>query len=164
MRDAIEPPVTVTSVAMKSAEASDNVKVIVSVSPDLSVAEPLREIVTEGTVVSVVRFRIELHDELSLPATSATAFGPIQSDAFPLATFAVGVNVAVYVDPEPPRFESEPVEALEGHRTTSSRVNPVTDSENVKVIVSVWPALIVPVPALVIEETVGSTPSTLCVA
>ena len=61
------------------------------------------------------------------------------------------------------RLESSPVDAPEGQRTTSLSENPVTDSENAKVMVSVWPAFMTPVAARVML-TDGTTPSTLCAA
>jgi hypothetical protein len=48
------PPETVMSPTTKSVAASDNVKVIVSVWPDLSVPEPVRASETEGAVVSTL--------------------------------------------------------------------------------------------------------------
>ena len=48
------PPMTVTSPDTKSVEDSDSVKVIVSVSPDLSVPLPERAIDTVGAVVSTL--------------------------------------------------------------------------------------------------------------
>ena len=89
------PPEKVISPTTKVVEASDNVKVIVSVWPIFKAPEPVRTSDTVGTFVSIVRFSVGLQEILAVPATSVKAFGPMHSDALPLLTSAVGVNVAV---------------------------------------------------------------------
>jgi len=91
----IVPPETVMSPVTKLDDASERVNVMVSVCPDFNVPDPARVMVTVGTVVSVLMVRADVHDVFSFPATSANVFGPIHNAAVPLATFAVGVNVAV---------------------------------------------------------------------
>jgi hypothetical protein len=54
VNDESVPPETVMSPTAKSVAASDNVKVIVSVWPDLSVPEPVRTSDTVGEVVSTL--------------------------------------------------------------------------------------------------------------
>jgi hypothetical protein len=157
------PPEKVMSPTTKVDEASDNVKVIVSVWPIFSAPEPVRISDTVGTFVSVVRFSVGLQEILAVPGMSVKAFGPIHKDELPLLTSAVGVNVAVYELPEPARFVSDPGVAFVGQRSTSAREKSLTDSENVNVIVSVWPARIVPDPERAIDETVGAVVSTFCV-
>jgi hypothetical protein len=153
------PPETVTSPTTKSEEDSDNVNVIVSVWLAFNVPDPVRAIAMVGTTESIDRLSAELHDVLALPAASTTALGPTHRAAVPLAVFAVGVNVAVYVEPEPERFDKVPLVADDGQRCTSASSNPVTGSLKVNVIVSVWPARIVPDPdrvGIVIDGAVVS--------
>ena len=54
VRAPMVPPVTVMSPTTKSVAASDSVKVIVSVCPDLSVPDPVRASDTVGEVVSTL--------------------------------------------------------------------------------------------------------------
>jgi hypothetical protein len=54
VNDESVPPETVMSPTAKSVAASDNVKVIVSVWPDLSVPDPVRASDTVGEVVSTL--------------------------------------------------------------------------------------------------------------
>ena len=89
------PPDTVMSPATKLEDASESVNVMVSVWPDFNVPDPARVMVMVGTVVSVLMVRADVHDVFSFPATSANEFGPTHNAAVPLATLAVGVNVAV---------------------------------------------------------------------
>jgi hypothetical protein len=89
------PPDTVMSPATKLEDASESVNVMVSVWPDFNVPDPARVMVMVGTVVSVLMVRDDVHDVFSFPARSANVFGPTHSAAVPLATLAVGVNVAV---------------------------------------------------------------------
>jgi hypothetical protein len=60
----IAPPVTLMSSDAKFVAASDNVNVIVSVSPVLSVPKPEREIDTVGAVVSTVTELVEAAERL----------------------------------------------------------------------------------------------------
>jgi hypothetical protein len=73
-------------------------------------------------------------------------------DAVPVAE-AVGVNVAVYVVPEPANDDNVPPATV-----TSANSKFVDDSDNVNVMVSVCPADTVVVPALVMV-TVGTVAS-----
>lgn len=59
VRAPIVPPVTVMSSAAKVVDASDNVKVTVSVSPNFSVPEPARVNDTVGAVVSTLTTNAE---------------------------------------------------------------------------------------------------------
>lgn len=90
-----------------------------------------------GRLVSTDMLRAELQDEFALPAASVTALGPTQMFALPLFVSAVGVNTAVYVVPEPLKLPNDPLSADDGHRWISVSSNPVTDSENVNVMVTV---------------------------
>ena len=60
--------------------------------------------------------------------------------------------------PDPERLDNVPVPPL-GHRTTSDNSNPATLSLNVKVTVTVSPALSFAVPTRAILDTVGAVVS-----
>jgi hypothetical protein len=64
------PPDTVMSPTAKLDEASDSVKVMISVWPDLRDSEPARAMVTVGAVVSIVMELVDA-DERLLDASTA---------------------------------------------------------------------------------------------
>jgi hypothetical protein len=68
---------------------------------------------------------------LSLPAASVNPPAATEIEPVPSA-FAVGVNVAVYDEPEPDRADRVPPETV-----TSPTAKSDDDSDNVKVIVTV---------------------------
>jgi hypothetical protein len=89
---------------------------------------------------------------LLFPAWSVNLFDVTESDAVP-EVFAVGVKVPVYEVPEPEWVPSVPPVTV-----TSPDTKSVEDSDSVKVIVSVWPVLSVPLPERAIV-TVGNAVS-----
>ena len=106
------PPVTVMSPTAKSVDASDSVKVMVSVWPDLSVPDPVRASVTVGEVVSTlcadwvatalwVIVAVLPGISVMVPEFSASAFKEIANPSVSVSPeTTVYVNTSVFV-PEP---------------------------------------------------------------
>ena len=146
----IDPPVTVTSDAAKSVEASESVKVIVAVEP-LATLDALDVMATVGAMVSTAMESVP--EALSLPAVSVKAPAPTVTVALPLK-LAVGVNVVVKTVPEPVRAPIVPPVTA-----TSAAVKLPTAmaSESVNVSCEVWPERTVEGAAAIV--TVGATMS-----
>jgi hypothetical protein len=88
-----EPPVALTSAAVKVVEGSESVKVMVAVCPVRSVAAEL-VMVTVGATVSIVIEGVRLPAVLSFPAASVNVAAA--TETVPSAVeLGVGVNVAV---------------------------------------------------------------------
>ena len=85
------PPETVMSSAAKVDDASDSVKVTVSVWLDRSAVDPARVMVTVGDDVSYVMDRA-LDAVLSLPAVSVNVALSTEILPVPESVLAVGVN------------------------------------------------------------------------
>jgi hypothetical protein len=149
------PPETVTSLSIKLVEVSDNVNVNTSVEPTPSEPEPLLAMETVGTTVSYAMFRVVLA-MLLLGTASVNNPAPTAIDAVP-DELAVGVNVAVYEDPEPLKPDNKPPETV-----TSPTTKFVDDSDKVNVNKSVPPTPKVPEPFREIE-TVGGVVSIVTV-
>jgi hypothetical protein len=91
------------------------------------------------------------------PAASVNVAPATEMDPEPVAVSAVGVNTTEYtVDDVAVNDESVPPETV-----MSPTAKSVAASDNVKVIVSVWPDLSVPDPVRA-SDTVGEVVSTLC--
>ena len=95
----IDPPVTVTSDAAKSVEASESVKVMVAL-PALATLDALELMATVGAMVSTAMESVP--EVFSLPAVSVKAPAPTETVALPLK-LAAGVKSAVKTVPEPVR-------------------------------------------------------------
>jgi len=150
-----DPPETITSPTTKFADDSDNVNVSTSVEPTPSEPEPLRAMETVGTTVSYAILRAVLA-VLRLGTASLNTPAPTEIDAVP-DELAVGVNVAVYEDPEPLKPDNKPPETV-----TSPTTKFVDDSDSVNVNKSVPPTPKVPEPFREIE-TVGGVVSIVTV-
>jgi hypothetical protein len=112
---------------------------------------PLREIETDGEVVEYAILSAELAS-FPLPTESVKAPAPTEIDAVPDES-AVGVNVAVYEEPEPLKPDNDPPEMV-----TSPTTKFVDDSDSVNVNKSVPPTIKEPVPLRAID-TVGDVVS-----
>jgi hypothetical protein len=123
------PPETVTSPTRKSVEVLDNVNVKTSVLPTPNEPEPLREIETVGTTVSYAMLSAVLA-VFPFAAASVNTPAPTEIDAVP-DELDVGVNVAVYVVPEPLKPDNVPPETV-----TSLSIKFVEFSDNVNVSTS----------------------------
>ena len=88
------PPDTVMSPTAKSVAASDSVKVMVSVWPDLSVPDPVRASDTVGTSVSK-EIVVALEAVFEFPAVSVNVASATEIDPEPVAVLAVGVKMTV---------------------------------------------------------------------
>ena len=96
---------------------------------------------------------------LSLPTASVNASASTEMDPEPDCVLVVGVKTTEYtVDDVVVSADSVPPE-----KVISPTTNVVEGSDNVKVIVSVWPDLSVPDPERAIDETIGAVVSTFCV-
>jgi len=128
------PPVTVMSEAMKVLDASESVKVMMSVCPDRSDVDPARVMATVGSRVSKGIDRV-LDAVLSFPAESVNLAPSTERVAVPDAVSAVGVNKTRYT------VEEMVVSALMLPPVTvmSSTVKVEDASDSVKVMV--WFAL-----------------------
>jgi len=89
------PPATVMSSPMKVLEASERVKVMVSVWPDRSVVEPARVMVTVGSRVSKGIDRV-FDAVLSFPSESVNFAASTDRVPVPDSVSAVGVNKTRY--------------------------------------------------------------------
>ena len=89
------PPVTVMSEAMKVLDASDSVKVMMSVWPDRSDVDPARVIATVGSRVSKGIDKV-FDAVLSFPAESVNFAPSTERVDVPDSVSAVGVNRTVY--------------------------------------------------------------------
>ena len=85
------PPVTVMSEAMKVLDASESVKVMMSVWPDRSDVDPARVMATVGSRVSKGIDRV-FDAVLSLPAESVNFAAATERVLVPEFVSAVGVN------------------------------------------------------------------------
>ena len=128
------PPEKVMSAAVKVLDASESVKVMVSVWPDRSVVDPARVMATVGSRVSKGIDRV-LDAVLSLPAESVNLAAATERVPVPDSVSAVGVNRTVYA------VEEMVVSALMLPPVTvmSSTVKVEDASDSVKVMV--WFAL-----------------------
>ena len=135
----------------KFADDSDRVNVNKSVPPTIKEPVPLREIETDGEVVEYEILSAELAS-FPLPTESVNTPAPTEIDAVPDES-AVGVNVAVYEDPEPLKPDNDPPETVISPTTKS-----VADSDRVNVNKSVPPTIKEPVPLRAID-TVGDVVS-----
>jgi hypothetical protein len=145
------PPETVTSPTRKSVEVLDNVNVKTSVLPTPNEPEPLREIETVGTTVSYAILNAVLA-VFPFAAASVNTPAPTEIDAVPDA-LDIGVNVTVYVVPEPLNPDNVPPETVMSPTRKS-----VEASDNIKVNTSV---LLTPnePDAVRVIETVGGVVS-----
>jgi len=124
----------VMSAAVKVLDASESVKVMVSVWPDRSVVDPARVMVTVGSRVSKGIDKV-FDAVLSLPAESVNLAAATERVPVPDSVSAVGVNRTVYA------VEEMVVSALMLPPVTvmSSTVKVEDASDSVKVMV--WFAL-----------------------
>ena len=145
------PPETVISPTRKLVEASDNVKVSTSVLLTPNEPDAVRVIDTVGTTVSYAILNAVLA-VFPFAAASVNTPAPTEIDAVP-DELDVGVNVAVYVVPEPLKPDNVPPETV-----TSLSIKFVEVSDNVKVSTSV---LLTPnePDAVRVIETVGGVVS-----
>ena len=128
------PPEKVMSAAVKVLDASESVKVMVSVWPDRSVVDPARVMATVGSRVSKGIDRV-LDAVLSLPAESVNLAAATERVPVPDSVSAVGVNKTRYTVEE--TVVREPM--LPPVTVMSSTENVEEASESVKVMV--WFAL-----------------------
>ena len=128
------PPVTVMSEAMKVLDASDSVKVMMSVWPDRSDVDPARVMATVGSRVSKGIDRVS-DAVLSFPAESVNLAAATERVPVPDSVSAVGVNKTRYTVEE--TVVREPM--LPPVTVMSSTENVEEASESVKVMV--WFAL-----------------------
>jgi hypothetical protein len=128
------PPEKVMSAAVKVLDASESVKVMVSVWPDRSVVDPARVMVTVGSRVSKGIDRV-LDAELSLPAESVNLAAATERVPVPDSVSAVGVNKTRYTVEE--TVVSEPM--LPPVTVMSLTAKVLDASDSVKVMV--WFAL-----------------------
>ena len=89
------PPETVMSAAVKVLDASESVKVMVSVWPDRSDVDPARVMATVGSRVSKGMDKV-FDAVLSLPAESVNFAAATERVLVPDSVSAVGVNRTVY--------------------------------------------------------------------
>ena len=89
------PPATAMSSTAKVLDASDSVKVIVSVWPDRSDVDPARVMATVGSRVSKGMDKV-FDAVLSLPAESVNLAAATERVPVPDTVSAVGVNRTVY--------------------------------------------------------------------
>jgi hypothetical protein len=122
-----------------------------SVPPTIKEPVPLRAIDTVGDVVEYAILSAELAS-FPLPTESVNTPAPTEIDAVPDES-AVGVNVAVYEEPEPLKPDNDPPETV-----TSPTTKSVADSDSVNVNKSVPPTIKEPVPLRAID-TVGDVVS-----
>jgi hypothetical protein len=147
------PPVTVMSEAMKVLDASDSVKVMMSVWPDRSDVDPARVIATVGSRVSKGIDKV-FDAVLSFPAESVNFAPSTERVDVPDSVSAVGVNRTVYTVEETVVREL----MLPPVTVTSPTAKSIDASDSVNVIVSVWPDFIVPEPVRA-SVTVGTSVS-----
>jgi hypothetical protein len=128
------PPEKVMSAAVKVLDASESVKVMVSVWPDRSVVDPARVMATVGSRVSKGIDRV-LDAVLSFPAESVNFAAATERVLVPDSVSAVGVNKTRYTVEE--TVVREPM--LPPVTVMSAAVKVEDASESVKVMV--WFAL-----------------------
>ena len=128
------PPEKVMSAAVKVLDASESVKVMVSVWPDRSVVDPARVMATVGSRVSKGIDRV-LDAVLSLPAESVNLAAATERVPVPDSVSAVGVNKTRYTVEE--TVVREPM--LPPVTVMSAAVKVEDASDSVKVMV--WFAL-----------------------
>ena len=128
------PPLTVMSAEVKVLDASESVKVMVSVWPDFSEPDPARVMVTVGSRVSKGIDRV-LDSVLSFPAESVNFAAETERVAVPDSVSAVGVNKTRYTVEE--TVVREPM--LPPVTVMSAAAKVKDASESVKVMV--WFAL-----------------------
>ena len=128
------PPEKVMSAAVKVLDASESVKVMVSVWPDRSVVDPARVMATVGSRVSKGIDKV-FDAVLSLPAESVNLAAATERVPVPDSVSAVGVNKTRYTVEE--MVVREPM--LPPVTVMSSTENVEEASESVKVMV--WFAL-----------------------
>jgi len=151
-----EPPITVTSSAVKSVTASEITKSTSAVSPTLS-RDVLVDNVTVGAVRSTVLIRMVTTSALLLVLPAESEKLPAATATVPVVSVcAAGTKTAVYsVGLLAVKFVSSPPFALRSSTPKSSEL-----SDSVTVMVSVVPGVrVLPLP-LVARATVGAWVST----
>ena len=136
------PPDTVMSPTAKSVAASDRVKVMVSVWPDLSVPEPVRVRDTVGAVVSIVAGKpeedvcVSVTPSICVVATERNLYRPGESSAVTQLHAPVDVS-ALHAEPV---LVQLPVDALMSEVDDAVAYDNCTDAPiaAVPVKVSVW--------------------------
>ena len=141
------PPETVMSAAVKVLDASDSVKVMVSVWPDRSDVDPARVMATVGSRVSKGIDRV-LDAVLSFPAESVNLAPSTERVAVPDSVSAVGVNKTRYTVEE--TVVREPMLPPVTVISAAAKVEDASDSVNVMV----WFAL-TPIDPVYERETVA---------
>ena len=130
------PPVTVMSEAMKVLDASESVKVMMSVCPDRSDVDPARVMATVGSRVSKGIDRV-LDAVLSFPAASVNFAPSTERVAVPDAVSAVGVNKTRYTVEE--TVVREPMLPPVTVISAAAKVEDASDSVNVMVRFALTP-------------------------
>jgi hypothetical protein len=141
------PPEKVMSAAVKVLDASESVKVMVSVWPDRSVVDPARVMATVGSRVSKGIDRV-LDAVLSLPAESVNLAAATERVPVPDSVSAVGVNKTRYTVEE--TVVREPMLPPVTVISAAVKVEDASDSVNVMV----WFAL-TPIDPVYERETVA---------
>ena len=130
------PPVTVMSAAVKVLDASDSVKVMVSVWPDRSDVDTVRVMATVGSRVSKGMDKV-FDAVLSLPAESVNFAASTERVAVPDSVSAVGVNKTRYTVEE--TVVREPMLPPVTVISAAAKVEDASDSVNVMVRFALTP-------------------------
>jgi Flp pilus assembly pilin Flp len=130
------PPEKVMSAAVKVLDASESVKVMVSVWPDRSVVDPARVMVTVGSRVSKGIDKV-FDAVLSLPAESVNLAAATERVPVPDSVSAVGVNKTRYTVEE--TVVSEPMLPPVTVMSLTAKVLDASDSVKVMVLFCLTP-------------------------